>query len=648
MFVNWLSPKNCPARFLTFGVWVWLTAAPLDAAIPPVEQLLPADTLFVFAVPDFAKLRLVYQKSSYGRFWNDPAMKPFHDGFVAKWKEDFLVPLERDLGVKFDDYQDLLQGQFALAVTQDGWQGNGEAEPGLLFLLDARDKGDQLKKLIADLRKKWVDAGKAVQTEKVRDVEFLVATLSSNDVPKSLSRFFPQHQEIKELGKEPEQKSPGNSRLVLGQVQSLLIVGSSINTVQKVVLRLAGGPIPALADDATFAANRQAFFRDAPAFGWFNTKPLFDVLARMPPDPPNPQAPNPMPLPSVDKIVTRTGLSGLRSVAFALRELNEGTLVELFLNAPESGRQGILQLLATPTKDSNPPAFVPGDATRFWRWRLDGPKAMATIEKMLSEVSPQTFNTWNFLISSGEEAVKQSDPEYNLRKDLFGNLGDDLIVYEKAPQGKTPAELESPPFLLLVGSPNAEQLVRALRGALVIRSGDALNPKTREFLGRKIYSIGLPGGAVTTPRTLHYAASGGYVALSTDVSLLEEYLRSGEGQKKSLRDTPGLAEAAQRVGGQNTGWFGYQNRNEIVRAEFDALKQSASVSTNKPPAFNPLAGSIPYARPEKSFGAWLDYSLLPDYDKVAKYFYFSVYAGSANVDGITFKFFWPNPPQLKP
>jgi hypothetical protein len=377
-----------------------------------------------------------------------------------------------------------------------------------------------------------------------------------------------------------------------------------------------------------------------------NAKPFFDVLAHLPPEKPNPQAPNPLPLPSADKFVPGSGLGGLKSVAFAFRAPNDGTLFELFLGAPESSRQGIFKLLAAETKDSNPPAFVPADTVKFWRWRLDGPKAMATLEKMIGDISPQTLNTLNFLISSGEEAVKQHEPAYNLRKDLFGNLGDDLIVYQKAPPGKSPAELESPPSLMLIGSPNAELLIRALRGALIIRSGDALAPKTREFLGRKIYNISLPGAAA--PRELHYAASGGYVAFSTDVSLLEEYLRSGEGQKKSLREIPGLAEAAQKVGGQNTGWFGYENRAATMRATFETLRRIGPVATNAAPGqLDVLTGSIPYARPEKSFKGWLDFSLLPDYDKVAKYFSYSVYAGSANVDGITFKFYSPAPPALK-
>ena len=204
-------------------------AWPVCAAVPPVEQLLPADTLFVLAVPDCAKMRGIWQQMPYARLWNDPAMKPFRDKLVAKWTAELVSPLERDLGVKFEDFSSLPQGLFALAVTQDGWSGKTDAAPGWLLLLDARDKSDQLKKLLADLRKKWVDAGKTVQTEKIRDVEFFVVTLASNDVPRSLMRFFPQRQEIQELGKEPAKTNPDGDRLVVGQVQSLLIVGSSVS-----------------------------------------------------------------------------------------------------------------------------------------------------------------------------------------------------------------------------------------------------------------------------------------------------------------------------------------------------------------------------------------------------------------------------------
>jgi hypothetical protein len=42
----------------------------------------------------------------------------------------------------------------------------------------------------------------------------------------------------------------------------------------------------------------------------------------------------------------------------------------------------------------------------------------------------------------------------------------------------------------------------------------------------------------------------------------------------------------------------------------------------------------------------MDFSLLPDFDEVAKYFYLSVYNEHTTGDGINLQIFTPRPPQL--
>jgi len=197
-----------------------LFASTVPAAIPPAEQLLPADTLAVISAPDWNQLRTVYQKSALTQLWNDPAMKPFREKFITKWSEEFVQPLERDLGVKFDDYHVLLQGQVTFAVTQDNWQGaeKNDGEPAFLFLLDAKEKGNLLKKNLAELRKKWADAGKPIRSEKIRDVDFSIVSLNTNDAPKTLRQFFPHRQPVEELGKDPA-KPTAQAELVIGQHQ---------------------------------------------------------------------------------------------------------------------------------------------------------------------------------------------------------------------------------------------------------------------------------------------------------------------------------------------------------------------------------------------------------------------------------------------
>ena len=641
------SPTMTRKLFTLATLTALLFALGAPAAIPPAEQLLPVDTLLVVSAPDWSQLRAAYQKSAPSQLWNDPAMKPFREKFLTKWTEEFIKPMERDLGVKFDDYSALMQGQLTFAVTQDGWQAaeKNDGEPAFLFLLDAKDKGDLLKTNLTELRKKWSDAGKPIRTEKIRDVDFSIVSLNTNDMPKTLRQFFPQRQPVEELGKDSAKPNP-QAELIIGQHQSLLLVGSSIKAVEKVMARLTGGAATALAEDPVFAANQFAVFRDASLFGWFNARLVFDLVQRGPEEKPNPAAPNPLPLPPMSKILSATGLQGLKSAAVAFRNPGDGSQFDLFLGAPEAGREGLLKLLALDVKDSNPPAFVPADVVKFQRARLNFPKTIAILEKMLNDFSPQALNTWNFILSNGTEAAKLDDPEYDIRKNLFGNLGDDLIIYEKAPRAD--ANGAGSPALYLLGSSDAEKLASALKGLLVILSPEGRTPEVREFLGKRIMSVkltALPIGAGAGPRTLSYVASGGYVALSTDVAVLEEYLRSTETPPKPLRDLPGLAEAAQKIGGQNTGWFGYENQSETARQFFASLKLSPG-ATNRP-STNPLTTAMPFAGPQKTFQEWMDFGLLPNFDQVAKYFGFTVYSGSANVDGITFKYFSPTPAEVK-
>jgi hypothetical protein len=289
---------------------------------------------------------------------------------------------------------------------------------------------------------------------------------------------------------------------------------------------------------------------------------------------------------------------------------------------------------------------------KFQRWRIDGPKAWTTLEKLLADISPQSLSAINFILDTANLNARTKDPGFDVRKSLIANLGNDLISYEKAARGPGQAELSSPPSIVLLGSPNPEQFVAALKNVLIFMTAQAAAPAEREFLGRKILSVPLPALPLPVaeskpgpPRTLHYAASAGYVALSTDASLLEEFVRSSESQAKGLRETAGLIEASQKVTGPGTTLFGFENLSDTMRAKFEELKREGANSTNSP-SVNPLAAAI-VGTPEKSVQDWMDFSLLPPFESVSKYFHFSVYGASATVDGLTFKYFRPVPPALK-
>ena len=134
--------------------------------------------------------------------------------------------------------------------------------------------------------------------------------------------------------------------------------------------------------------------------------------------------------------------------------------------------------------------------------------------------------------------------------------------------------------------------------------------------------------------------------MSTDVATLEEFMRSGESAAKSLKDTPGLAEAAQKVGGMGTGLFGYENQAETMRATLETLKKESGTLANLF-AGSGFAGRFGVGDNANKFKEWVDFSLLPPFEKISKYFYINLFSGSVTSEGLSFKVYTPTPPLLK-
>lgn len=616
-----------------------LVSFPLWAAVLPAEKLLPHDTLFLLTTPDAIKLRGIFTNSPQMQMWRDAAMKPFRDNFMKKFSADMIEPLEKELGIKFADYKDLAQGQFTFAIVQNGWQGKPDEKLAMVLLLDTKDKKDVLKTNLSKLQKKWVDSGKEMKTEKIRDVEFTTILTSEAEMNKTLENLTPGNSDEK-VPEYDEKPNTNKIEILIGQADSLLIVGNVKAVIEKILAKQAGGLSPSIAEDGVYEANHNMLFRDAHASAWLNLKPILEVVKST-------NAVPEMAGLATGKAFTALGLNGLTSVAAAYKDSPDGSVMNVFLGAPEATRQGIVKMMVAEAKDSAPPSFVPAETVKFSRWRIDLQKALNGLESMMTSISPAYAGVFKLIF---ESAGKDQDPSFDLRKELIGNLGNDLITYGKKPRGATVAELESPPSIYLLSSPNAEKLAHALKIGMSSLSLDPSLFKDREFLGRKIYSVSAPpppGGAPSAapPKSLHFAASGGYVGLSTDVSILEEYIRSSETKPKPLSESPGMAEASQRIGGTSTGLFAYENQAEIVRVAFEGLKKDPSqlsalfgvgaVGQNLTPG------------DQKKQKEWVDASLLPSFDAVAKYFYFTVYTGTVDANGFMFKIFAPTPPALK-
>jgi len=247
MRMNLRTPSQ---TLLALGALI-LTSLPLSAQPRTAEEILPGDTLAVVTVPDWAKLCDIQGRSAMRGLWEDPSMKPFREHFLAQWSAEVVEPLEAELGVTFEDYRGLLQGQLTLAMIQNEWQGEDDGAPGMVILMDSKARADQLSTNLAALRRKWLENDRPIRTEDVRGAEFSVIQLTTNDLPDTLRKFMPGASDVREAtGPEDEAAAPEDKpdELFIGQSGSILIIADQLTTVQKIMNRLTGGSLPPLAE----------------------------------------------------------------------------------------------------------------------------------------------------------------------------------------------------------------------------------------------------------------------------------------------------------------------------------------------------------------------------------------------------------------
>jgi hypothetical protein len=313
--------------------------------VPPPERLLPEDTLALFTVPDAVRARQLYEQSPQTRFWHDPAMRLFKEKFMGRLQSEVVEPLERELGVRFMDLANLVQGQFTLALLQGDWQGDPGQKPGFLLLMDAKDQSDQLRTTLDEIKKRWTDAGKPIKTETIRDTEFATLTVSGDDIAGTLRGVFSD-----DSGEDPDSQDGTGFPLLVGQTGSLLIIGSGAGDIERVLARLAGGLVSPLADQATYAGHHATLFRQASAYAWIHTAPLIDVLLKKAAEDPRPTDEDGVDLPTPDRIFRALGIAGLRALAFSHEGSPEGSLVRFFANVPAADRSGLFKMLAFENK----------------------------------------------------------------------------------------------------------------------------------------------------------------------------------------------------------------------------------------------------------------------------------------------------------
>ena len=337
------------------------------------------------------------------------------------------------------------------------------------------------------------------------------------------------------------------------------------------------------------------------------------------------------------------GLDGLGTFAITYSERPDGAHSDVFVGLPEAKRRGLFGLLETRRADASPPPFVPASVGAFTRWRVDMGAAWKNLEKLLLELSPDVANMVEFTVGL---LGKDKDPNFDFKKSFLNNFGDDLILYQMPPKGKSLNDLGSGSMVALFKSPNPAELIKGI-GAVPGILPPPLNEAALEprKLGKHTaHSFGVmelpdPSTGELMASEVLFAVKDGYLAVSTDPDLMQGLLDGKAQPPLAKRDR--LAAAAAVVGGTDSGFFAYQNDRVMMLSMMDTLRANAD-------QFEMIFSMIPMeGLDEVSLNDWLDFSLLPAGEKIAKYFDVTVYGAKTDARGVTLKMFSPRPPNVK-
>ena len=591
------------------------------AAESKPETLVPEDAFAVFTIPHFPDAKEAFWSDPFVRLFQDATMENFTKQIKSAWETFVIRGMEEQWDVRLDEYAALLNGQITLALFLDANPAKSRPDFDVLFALDSGAKSAQLKTRLKDFRKQFSDDG---------------WTLRPMTFPKGTFHQLRWNAEAKAEG-----ATVALHKVVFGQVGSLFLASTKVNLIEQ-ALANAGKDADAasLSRQPAFRQIHSRRLRQSFAYGWLHFAKLYKIIEGQVRNLDRQFAENPM-IPPPTKMLQSLGLNGLQSLSLHLRQLEGGSMMEFAMAIPKEDRRGLFEWIDLAEKDCSPPPRVPANVASFSRVRLNLGQLWENLEESVAELSPILGGMMNAVLSETEQGLG-----FNLRKDIFGNLGDDLMVIGFSPRSSRFEDLVSAPTLTLLGSPNPKALAQTLVKATGLIPSEKNSLSRKEFQGKTIYSFTMPGlpfiesGQTGADVGLHMAVDEGYLLFSMDEQTLKNYLRSPSETHRSLQKMPGLKQAIATLGPEKLTSFRYDNPAKVIGMFWELARKNP----------NFLAESLPSTADfdirESPFGAEL-LSALPPFEQVAKYFHFSVSGGSSDAHSINYRLFMPTPPQLR-
>jgi hypothetical protein len=484
---DWKSALLFPVFLLAA---TWLPASPKL----PLANLVDDQTLLALSVSDAPALLRGWDASPLAASWSDPQIVKFlaplrEQMQVDQWDADSQTAT----GLSVRELLGLVEGEVLFALPSfDFSQANSSSVPAFLLALEVGTRGPKIEKILADAAEK---RGLKEETETFAGVRVHVRALNA---PRDT-----------DADADAAEATPGETRAPRTFAWALVDGVWLISTTKERVFAAIdavqqGGLSASLGASERFQRTRQRVGA-AQALAYLNLPAIYPLVqdAVVASKAKSAGKPNALGL-DPEAVLKALGLDVLGE-AYAAVAL-EPTQARLDTGLAYTEERGVMQLVAYQPGPTSQPDWVPAKWPNVSTARFSVPKAYAGLEALVNAVSPMLFG-----MAQGQLRSFDKKLGVDLRRDLIGSLGDDLVTAYALPPGQdagtVPAWTQMDQ-LIAVSLVNEEAFLRSVN-ALKGLAGPAAEQlfTQRDYLGNTLYTLNLPTapGASGTARGFSYA-----------------------------------------------------------------------------------------------------------------------------------------------
>ena len=599
--------------------------------LPKTAKLVPPETIVLADINNFNQLWTQFEKTNIYQLYKDPAMAAFINNFKTRLQEKKQQPESEYLRTIIDAGV-LPQGRLAAALVIDK-QTPEANEPPVLVIAQWGDKIDKIKETIDKIVGKAVEDGAHRQTEDYRGVE--IVTIESKP-PQSLNYCF---------------------------IDDCLIGSTNPNVLKFVIAQVKGAGSTTLDDDRDFAATMNAVNpSNAGRIDLYvNIKQILktelteDTTGK------------------TKTLIDNLGLNNVTSFGGCIEPAGgpgDSTTGKAILKI-DGAKEGICKALDLESAPIRIPPFIDTSSCSISVVNLNIKKAFGELTNILTRFSPQMASLMYMpILPPGP----QGEPGLQLKSDIIDYLGSQIIIAQSIdksqPEGSAArSSQEEPPVQTRSVIAIAIENRAALEKSLSMIHSKMIAPNnpdaTHQLLGYTIYTVDLSGllpmlggpgrkpmrasaepGAPKIPPSA-FTVTDTHLIFSTE-SAVEQAIRMMSSSAESLSSqrwfnearsnipsAVGMAELQDNAASGEYLWSTMRQSKKPDTAGSSDKKSEISVGVTSQSLFPQIMFS--------QGGGLFDFSLLPEFDAVKKYFGVSAFYGISRQDGFFFEFKYLNP-----